>query len=321
KSLGSFTSFQLHQARLASNPYDHIDTHPFLNRAALKLAEIDHVFPLMLPPTLSNEVAFLDLACGPGGFTEYLLWKYPEVHGIGTSLPTKDHRDFYPHLFLPSVHVDHRFTYLPGDLCDLEHRSFLLTYLQTHVHEQKVLLVTADGGMDVVGQEHIQEHLHLPLMLAQLHVAFQSLREHGKLVWKIYDVTTPCMMSLLTCVAMHFRSFTLWKPTTSRPANSERYVLADGFLSLPQHYALPNWTSPVSPMTGWIAPPPSLLKFLFRINVRHHQRQYHALVRLKAFLEHPELKHMEPDPREKIEVFLKPFHFPKGLSRKTRKTA
>ena len=87
-------------ARSASNMYEPLGTaaqNPFLNRSALKLANIDAIIPLK--PVLVSQgmdvedslptFTFLDLCGGPGGFSEYLLRRQDlvkEVHGWGMTL-------------------------------------------------------------------------------------------------------------------------------------------------------------------------------------------------------------------------------------------
>ena len=50
----------------------------FICRAAYKLANIDYVFNIM-----ENNNNFADLCGGPGGFSEYLLFTYPNSSGLG----------------------------------------------------------------------------------------------------------------------------------------------------------------------------------------------------------------------------------------------
>lgn len=72
-------------ARTRSNPYETIGSVIFLNRAAVKMANIDAVFDFMFtnPKKPSGEPAvdkkdllyFADVCAGPGGFSEYVLYR------------------------------------------------------------------------------------------------------------------------------------------------------------------------------------------------------------------------------------------------------
>jgi len=89
-------------ARWESNPYERLgepDCNPFLNRSALKLANMNKLMPLTPASSPSStapspvSLTFLDLCGGPGGFSEYLLRRQAppaEVHGWGMTLEDCD---------------------------------------------------------------------------------------------------------------------------------------------------------------------------------------------------------------------------------------
>ena len=79
----------------------------FLSRAALKMANMDAVFDRMftnpriagadgrqkdlVPESSDNILYFADVCAGPGGFTEYVLFKKKwHCHGFGFTLQGKD---------------------------------------------------------------------------------------------------------------------------------------------------------------------------------------------------------------------------------------
>lgn len=75
----------LRNARFRSNPYETIGAVIFLNRAAVKMANIDAVFDFNFtsPKKQTGEDAvdskeilyFADVCAGPGGFSEYVLYR------------------------------------------------------------------------------------------------------------------------------------------------------------------------------------------------------------------------------------------------------
>ena len=91
-------------------------------------------------------------------------------------------------------------------------------------------LYTADGGFCVDGNENYQEVEVKRLVLNQFLCMLCVLRKGGNFVCKIFDVFTPFTAGLLYILHRHFESFALVKPITSRPANSERYVVCKNFL-------------------------------------------------------------------------------------------
>lgn len=83
----------------------------------------------------------------------------------------------------------------------------------------------ADGGFSVEGQENIQEILSKQLYLAQCLVALSILRTNGHFVVKLFDLFTPFSAGLIYLMSKCFDKICICKPNTSRPANSERYLV------------------------------------------------------------------------------------------------
>lgn len=76
---------ELRRVRAACNPFEKIGNVFFINRAALKMANLDSCFDFMFTdpkdennkPVISPKdlLYFADVCAGPGGFTEYVLWR------------------------------------------------------------------------------------------------------------------------------------------------------------------------------------------------------------------------------------------------------
>lgn len=91
--------------------------------------------------------------------------------------------------------------------------------------ESGVHFMMADGGFSVEGQENIQEILSKQLYLAQCLVALTIVRTKGHFVVKLFDLFTPFSVSLVYLMYKSFSQICICKPNTSRPANSERYLV------------------------------------------------------------------------------------------------
>lgn len=83
----------------------------------------------------------------------------------------------------------------------------------------------ADGGFSVEGQENIQEILSKQLYLCQFLVALGIVRTGGHFVCKVFDLFTPFSIGLVYLMYRSFHEVCIHKPNTSRPANSERYLV------------------------------------------------------------------------------------------------
>ena len=87
-----------------------------------------------------------------------------------------------------------------------------------------------DGGFSVKGDENYQEDKLKQLVLCQFVTAMMVLREGGSFLCKVFDLFSPFSVALVYLLSLHFRRFAIVKPVTSRPANSERYLVCEGFL-------------------------------------------------------------------------------------------
>lgn len=83
-------------------------------------------------------------------------------------------------------------------------------------------------GFSVEGQENIQEILSKQLLLCQILTALSTVRTGGNFTCKTFDLFTPFSVGLIYMLYLCFDRVSLFKPVTSRPANSERYVVCRG---------------------------------------------------------------------------------------------
>lgn len=88
-------------------------------------------------------------------------------------------------------------------------------------------LVTADGAFDA---DHASlEQDHLPLLLAQTRAALRCLAPDGTFVVKFFEGGLPATQQWIGWLTNRFRQVALIKLNSSRPTNSERYLVARGF--------------------------------------------------------------------------------------------
>lgn len=110
-----------------------------------------------------------------------------------------------------------------GNIFSQRNQDSLQSYIFKHTNG--VHFVMADGGFSVEGQENIQEILSKQLYLCQCLTALKILRENGNFVCKLFDVFTPFSVGLIFLMYKCFHEIAIIKPNTSRPANSERYLV------------------------------------------------------------------------------------------------
>ncbi|GFR69137.1 CAP-specific mRNA (nucleoside-2'-O-)-methyltransferase 1 [Elysia marginata] len=234
---------EMRRARTRSNPYETIRGAFFLNRAAMKMANMDAVLDFMFtnPKQLNGEPLvergelfyFADICAGPGGFSEYVLWRTKgESKGFGLTLKGNNDfkvEDFFagpPEMFEP--HYGKGGLDGDGDIFNVENQREFKNFVLDSTDRKGVHFVMADGGFSVEGQENIQEILSKQLYLCQFLVAISVLRTGGNFVCKLFDLFTPFSAGLVYLMNMIFDQVAIFKPVTSRPANSERYIVCKG---------------------------------------------------------------------------------------------
>lgn len=119
-----------------------------------------------------------------------------------------------------------------GDMTDPRAVRHLCEELAKKSH--KVNLYTADGGMDIGSQYADQEYMHQGLVLGEMIVCLACLAKGGNAVIKMYSFTTDFMQSVILAAACHFEYAFLSKPLTSRPVNSEIYLVLKNFAGVQQ---------------------------------------------------------------------------------------
>lgn len=222
---------EMRRARTRCNPYETIRGAFFLNRAAVKMANIDRACNFMFtkPEGLGdNELLyFADVCAGPGGFSEYVLWR-KKWRAKGFGLTLKNENDFKLADFYAGPCETFHPYYGPkenGDVFDPDNQEAFTNLIMQHTHGKGVHFMMSDGGFSVEGQENIQEILSKQLYLCQCLIALMIVREGGHFVTKLFDLFTPFSAGLVYLMYRCFEEVCIFKPNSSRPANSERYLI------------------------------------------------------------------------------------------------
>lgn len=95
-------------------------------------------------------------------------------------------------------------------------------------------LVTADGGFDFSGNFNQQESISLRLIAAEALVALRVQKPGGCFLLKVYDLRLPQTLAVLAILARSYGGIHVTKPLSSRPANSEKYLVCSCFTGASQ---------------------------------------------------------------------------------------
>jgi len=222
------------EARDETNPYEKIGRSIFINRAAVKIANIDSVHHVTKSIfTFDNQhslspFTFCDIAAGPGGFTQYLQYRFPNSTGYGMTLRSET-LDWNRKI----INMD-KFTpfYGPDNSGNLYINSDPFISFLLSKEPKGVDLITADGGFELEDSNdktliHRQEFLSSRLLINQVLIGITCTKVGGNFVVKVFDTVTQISAEILFVLAQCFESILIFKPITSRPANSERYVVCN----------------------------------------------------------------------------------------------
>lgn len=192
-----------------------------LSRSYFKILEINNKIPLI---NSDKNIIICNLAEGPGGFMEALNHKYPDADLIGLTLPP-DNKYIPDWTKLKSTINTDKIKVCYGDL-------YIYSNIKRFVKGfkyNKADLVTADGGFDYSSDFNGQEINSHKIIFSEIFTSLMILKNGGNLVCKIFDIFSIFTVQILKIVYTLFDRIVIYKPNTSRPANSEKYLVCLGY--------------------------------------------------------------------------------------------
>ncbi|KAK4521790.1 asparagine-linked glycosylation protein [Mucor velutinosus] len=294
---------QRSEARSKSNPFERIGNAIFMNRAATKLAALDATFGLAT--THSQEFTFADICGGPGGFSEYLLWRVhswgESAHGFGITLKGSEEVNWHTEKFRPDI-PRHSLTEIngadgTGDLYKIDNIKQFEAAVLKETRDQGVDLAVADGGFDFTGHEAYQELSAQRLLLCEVVTMLTCLKQGGHFVCKFFDILNESTAGLVWLLYQLFDEICITKPLSSRPANAERYIVCKGLVhekptQLVQQLmkAIDTNTAAISIVTRpFLEKDEDFIDYVKMRNIRFAMKQTEALEQMDQFIKNPQL--------------------------------
>lgn len=287
------------EARIMTNPFEHIGKSIFIDRAAVKLANIDAVLSVTKCFTFVNKrsdhnFTYCDIAAGPGAFTQYFQYRFPNSQGYGITLRLPKELDWntkYINMsrFKPFYGSDNT-----GDL--YKHWGAFNDFVLKN-ESVGVDLVTGDGGFTVEKSLlHKQEFLSSRLLFTQALVGIKAPKVGGNFVLKVFETVTELSAHLIYVLTLCFNKVTVFKPVSSRPANSERYIVCLGKKEgIDQYYkmlteAAQSYSDKVYLNKIFDRIDPKFLEWLTALNNRSIDRQLVSVKNILAYINYEEVK-------------------------------
>jgi 23S rRNA U2552 (ribose-2'-O)-methylase RlmE/FtsJ len=206
-----------------------------LSRSFFKLWEIINYFGLIMT---REPIVTGHLAEGPGGFVEACLYyrqRLLKIHPlmdcyygitlnpITKEIPGWNKANSIIKQFKKNIEVDYGIDNT-GDLYKVQNIRSFSRKIKMNVAGAD--LITADGGFDFSVNFNKQEQLSHRLILAELLTGIKSQKMGGCFICKLFDSYSHLTVQLLYFIACLYDELYLVKPLTSRPANSEKYMVA-----------------------------------------------------------------------------------------------
>lgn len=203
-----------------------------VSRSFFKLWEIIHDYQTILCPT-DRPIRSLFLAEGPGGFAQAMMkfrQDYRKQHSMkdefyGITLKANNNKNVpdwkYKHSKLHIVYGEDG----TGNLYNIKNIKYLPKTLGANSFD----FITADGGFDFSADFNNQEEMSLHLLTCEIYTAILMQKKGGTFVIKVFDLFSQYTLHLMYIISSCYESVKLIKPLTSRPANSEKYMICSNF--------------------------------------------------------------------------------------------
>lgn len=199
-----------------------------ISRSYFKMIEILTQFKF----NFSFAIHSFHLAEGPGGFIE-ALQKYRSCKFdtyIGMTLSQSSNRDIPKWNKIQNYMKSHpniKLEYGPKKDGNLYYKHNLDYMIKNH--KNKYDFITADGGFDYSVDFNKQEENSINLIFSEVLYALILQKQGGSFVLKIFDMFHQTTIEILYLLCYFYKQVYVYKPRTSREANSEKYIICKNF--------------------------------------------------------------------------------------------
>jgi len=199
-----------------------------VTNATLKMFELLEYFKLVT--TRSNTFNVFCNAELPGGFivaiNHYIKTKYPTtaLNWLASSYISNNTLDDIYGIYERNKKNWIMDSELNGDITKITN-IILIEHKVLSVFPKGVDLYTSDVGIDISSNYNTQEEQTLLLNYCQILCGLLTVKVNGNMLIKQFTFFTSFNSSLLILLSNLFKSVCIAKPATSRPINSEIYVI------------------------------------------------------------------------------------------------
>ena len=222
-----------------TNPYEYIHTivpnhkcslckYKPLSRSFFKMIEIIDTFSFLNEPT---HIQSFHLAEGPGGFIEAFNYKRNNKQDIYYGMTLISDNVNIPSwkkaTQLLSNNKNIKIEYGASKNGDLFLKENLIYCYKKYFRSMDY--ITADGGFDFSLDFNNQEDMSFKLILSQIFYALIMQKQGGNFILKIFDIFKIKTIEIIYLLSNLYENVFIFKPNTSRCANSEKYIICRNF--------------------------------------------------------------------------------------------
>ena len=204
-------------------------SHKPISRSYFKMIEILNVFDFKFMKL--NNIRTFHLAEGPGGFIEAISRKRQNANDIYYGMTLMDNDTDVPKwskiINLMQEIKNIKLFFGPkndGNLYLKHNLDFICKHYGNSMH-----FITGDGGFDYSVDFNKQEENSINLIYCEMLYALIMQKNGGCFVLKMFDLFHRNTIEILSILSYFYEKVYIYKPLTSREANSEKYVVCINF--------------------------------------------------------------------------------------------
>lgn len=212
-----------------------------VSRSYFKMVEILNEFDLF-GNYQEKDITVTCLAEGPGGFIEAIIKhrkdKFDRVFGFTLKSNNRNIPNWRKmHYSLGKLNRNGRLNpNVDLQYGDIYQEQDIMKFMERV--KSVSTIITADGGFDYTSSFNYQEQVSYRLIFSEIIAALHLQAPGGHFICKVFDLFSLFSIKMIYLVHCFYDEVYLYKPKTSRPANSEKYLVAKGFKGIK-----PKWLS------------------------------------------------------------------------------
>tara|TARA_Y100000389_G_scaffold202230_2_gene246950 strand:- start:77 stop:1258 length:1182 start_codon:yes stop_codon:yes gene_type:complete len=200
-----------------------------LSRAFFKMIEIANMFDLCKSPNIMNS---FHLAEGPGGFIEAIVYlrnnNFDNYCGMtlinnDLNIPGWKKSQYFLDKYKDRVSIELG----KDDTGDLYNPENFTHCFENYANSKD--FISADGGFDFSLNFNKQENNALRLIYTEICYALVMQKRGGNFVLKMFDLFLKASVDIIYILSLAYEMVMIMKPSTSRSANSEKYIICKNF--------------------------------------------------------------------------------------------